>query len=431
MSLNTFDKTQTQYERKMARQKQLDMMEAAASGQVDASSMSARSTPNSQSRTSPHSATGSARRFLWDADEEEYKNVPSRAFAGGGAGEPDQVVNLMGGRPSSSVLPRFSATTGMETTKPSANIAPRRGSAWHSDAATSIDAEEYLEDVRFGRSQRGGLISCIGDCCIGTLQTLIGACAILAEYVTGLCRCSKKSWLMLGALLAMAVFIGAIVAIVKRTTGGSDSYPAPQVAESIQDPLRYNAIRDVILESGFTDPTHLDTEGTAQNLAVRWLTDDDPARVEVDDDALLQRYALATFFFSTYVSTEYKDAFGTDDLSRTDNNTDDFEWNHMDHWMTDKGICMWYGVTCPPHLHEGLEKTQYNDNNDILHLNLTDNNIQGTLPSELVALENLITLDVGRNRLEGTIPVSITNLKYLGESCVEYMQNESGVVIVQ
>lgn len=87
----------------------------------------------------------------------------------------------------------------------------------------------------------------------------------------------------------------------------------------------------------------------------------------------------------------------------------------MDHWMTDKGICMWFGVTCPPHLHEGTEETIYNGNNDILHLNLTANNIQGTLPSEIAALENLITLDLGRNGLGGTIPVSITNMQFLSK----------------
>ncbi len=56
MSLNTFDKTQSQYERKMARQKQLDMMEAAASGQVSPST-----SQRSLSSSSGDGGVGSAR----------------------------------------------------------------------------------------------------------------------------------------------------------------------------------------------------------------------------------------------------------------------------------------------------------------------------------------------------------------------------------
>lgn len=408
MSLNTFDKTQSQYERKMARQKQLDMMEAAASGQVSPSSSQrslSDSTPTSHS--SNDGGVGSARRFLWDADEEEYKNVPSRAFTGGA--EADQQVNLVGARSSGGVLPRFSATTGMES-KP-VNLAPRRGSAWHNDASPSTDAEEYLEDIRFGKSQRGGVVSCIGDCCLATFQTLVGACALFAEYVTGLCRCSKRSLLVLGSLIALVIFAFSITAIVKRTNG-EEAPPPPELDDSVLDPMRFNAIRDTVLESAFTDAKHIDTHGTAQNLAIRWLTDDDPTRMEPDDDAILQRYALATFFFSTYVSTEYKDQ----SAEGANSTVDDFEWNNMDHWMTDKGICMWFGVQCPPHLHEGMEEVVYNGNNDILHLNLTDNNIRGTIPSEIAALENLVTLDLGRNRLEGSIPLSITSMAFLSKS---------------
>lgn len=173
----------------MAHQKQLNMMEAAASGQVSPSTSQRSlggSTPTSHS--SGDGGVGSTRRFLWDADEEEYKNVPSRAFSGGA--DADQQVNLVGARSSGGGLPAFSATTGMES-KP-VNLAPRRGSAWHNNASPSTDAEEYLEDIRFSKPQQGGIVSCVGDCCLGTFQTMVGACALLAEYVTGLCRCLQQ-----------------------------------------------------------------------------------------------------------------------------------------------------------------------------------------------------------------------------------------------
>jgi Leucine-rich repeat (LRR) protein len=119
-------------------------------------------------------------------------------------------------------------------------------------------------------------------------------------------------------------------------------------------------------------------------------------------------------FFSTYTSTEYQEEQATDDASHNASDHD-FEWNYIDYWMTDKGICMWYGVTCPPLLHGGVKETSYNGNNDVLHLHLTDNGIRGTIPPEIAALENLITLDLGRNNLEGTIPVSITSMADLGK----------------
>jgi Leucine-rich repeat (LRR) protein len=93
----------------------------------------------------------------------------------------------------------------------------------------------------------------------------------------------------------------------------------------------------------------------------------------------------------------------------------DYEWINMDNWMTDKGICMWYGVTCPPLLHGGVEETIYNGNSDVIHLNLTENNIRGTIPPEIAALESLITLDLGRNNLEGTIPNTIATMEDLSK----------------
>jgi len=178
--------------------------------------------------------------------------------------------------------------------------------------------------------------------------------------------------------------------------------PKPIAPLNTKPSIRFNAIRQHIIKTTFSDANTIDTPGTAQNLAARWLADDDLAKLDPDDDFILQRYSLATLFFSSY---DGGDATGTD-----------VEWNNMEHWMTDKGICMWFGVTCPPRLNEGIKEVVYNENNNILHLNLTDNNIIGTFPSEIAALENLITLDMARNRLEGTIPLSITTMQSLSKS---------------
>jgi hypothetical protein len=184
----------------------------------------------------------------------------------------------------------------------------------------------------------------------------------------------------------------------ESTPNDSDSSPPPELDDSVNDPKRFSAIRERVLTSSITKANNIDKNGTAQNLAIRWLTDDDAAALDPDDDFILQRYALATFYFS-----------------RRTKDGKDVEWTNMDNWMTEKGICAWFGVNCPPRVEGGVEVVVYDENNDVIYLNLTDNNIRATIPSEIAALESLNRVDLGRNRLKGSIPSSIGNLKLLSK----------------
>ena len=171
-------------------------------------------------------------------------------------------------------------------------------------------------------------------------------CGMLSQYMTsciGSCNI-RLCVIIIGALLGLSLFLFGVVAISQRAKGGTNN------PTSIQDEVRYQSLRHVVLESTFTSQPVLDAVGTAQNLALRWLTDDDPAKLETDDDAILQRYALAVFYFSTYVASEISDqSTGSGELKGG--------WTYMDFWMSDKGVCLWYGVSCPPHLKEGVEET--------------------------------------------------------------------------
>jgi hypothetical protein len=82
--------------------------------------------------------------------------------------------------------------------------------------------------------------------------------------------------------------------------------------------------------------------------------------------------------------------------------------------MTAKGICLWAGISCMPHLRNGVEEYQYNENNAVMHFNLTNNNIKGTIPSEIAALEDLTTFDLSKNHLHGSVPFELGNLKNAG-----------------
>ena len=56
------------------------------------------------------------------------------------------------------------------------------------------------------------------------------------------------------------------------------------------------------------------------------------------------------------------------------------------------------------------------DNTRIVQLNLTRNNLKGSLPRELMLLTDLVVLDVDHNKLTGSIPneyAVLTDLRYL------------------
>jgi hypothetical protein len=74
-----------------------------------------------------------------------------------------------------------------------------------------------------------------------------------------------------------------------------------------------------------TDSSVLEDPSTPQGLAYRWLLDTDEAQIDPCTYATVQqRYALATFYYST--------------------NGDD--WTNDAGWLTGANECMWFGVTC-------------------------------------------------------------------------------------
>jgi hypothetical protein len=81
-----------------------------------------------------------------------------------------------------------------------------------------------------------------------------------------------------------------------------------------------NALVEVTAESLLTNPS------TPQGMAYLWLLDDDPLQVNpCSYETLLQRYALATFSFSTTESSPWVEANG---------------------WLSGQFECDWFGVTC-------------------------------------------------------------------------------------
>ena len=81
------------------------------------------------------------------------------------------------------------------------------------------------------------------------------------------------------------------------------------------------------------------------------------------------------------------------------NATNGDSWANNSNWGMDCNVCNWYGVTC--------------ENNRVTQLRLDDNQLMGSLPTELSNLANLRTLFLSTNQLSGSIPAELGNLANL------------------
>ncbi|MCY4114082.1 MAG: hypothetical protein OXG33_09115 [Chloroflexi bacterium] len=73
------------------------------------------------------------------------------------------------------------------------------------------------------------------------------------------------------------------------------------------------------------------------------------------------------------------------------------DWNRNDNWLSDAPLGEWFGVTTDAH-------------DRIVDLDLSQNQLSGTLPPEIGQLTTLRRLDVQGNQLQGEIPPEIGNL---------------------
>jgi hypothetical protein len=111
-----------------------------------------------------------------------------------------------------------------------------------------------------------------------------------------------------------------------------------------------------LIPVSFDNGTALKEQSTPQNEALNWLANNTNLN-SYSNATKIQRYALATLFYST-------------------NGT---SWDKKDEWMSNFDECAWVAVSC-------------DDNGSIDTLNLDSNNLVGTIPNELALLSNLSKL---------------------------------------
>ena len=167
-------------------------------------------------------------------------------------------------------------------------------------------------------------------------------------------------------------------------------------------------------------PGQLNMSNTPQSDALGWIVDDDAAQLCPDDASLVQRYALAVFYYSTKgndwftcsAPVEFDQA--SIDLANascnltTTNATEIFpnDVRGTDAWLTPSSECQWGGVSC-----YGTDSGP--DAFKLSVIEFEENGLGGTLPAEMEALTSIRFLALERGSISGTIPSSFGNLKSL------------------
>ena len=100
-------------------------------------------------------------------------------------------------------------------------------------------------------------------------------------------------------------------------------------------------------------------------------------------------------------------------------------WANNDNWLSDAPAGEWYGVTTNRSGRgvlglnlsgndlRGTIPPELGDLSDLESLDLSDNRLRGSIPSELGHLSNLEVLNLSNNQLEGVIPAELGTLRYL------------------
>ena len=82
------------------------------------------------------------------------------------------------------------------------------------------------------------------------------------------------------------------------------------------------------------------------------------------------------------------------------NATNGASWTNSTNWLSDRPLSEWHGVTTDAY-------------GRVTELNLIDNELSGSIPSELGNLANLTELNLSSNQLSGSIPSELGNLTNL------------------
>ena len=173
------------------------------------------------------------------------------------------------------------------------------------------------------------------------------------------------------------------------------------------------------------DPVLLRDASTPQGQATEWILNGDERIVCPDAAKIIQRWALAVMYYSTN-GDDWDLCSAEDAICATtlDPDKGDFLMN----FLSPVDECEWFGITCA-RTPEGLncvERIIYEDNNlsgtiptelgllsGLAVLGMEQGTTSGRIPSELGSLENMIFIDLDFNQLTGSLPTELYQLTRL------------------
>mmetsp|Transcript_8385 Transcript_8385/g.20180 ORF Transcript_8385/g.20180 Transcript_8385/m.20180 type:complete len:725 (+) Transcript_8385:204-2378(+) len=294
----------------------------------------------------------------------------------------DQSINLR----NQEFSPADASGRGSITSRVSRNVAQPPFADEYNDAAPNAESEEYLESSDKSRNRLSPIMAKIVGFCMDSYAAL----AYYADRLYLNCARGGNGDKIANIVMMFIAFCAGVFAVVHFSKASSSSSAVKPTTLS----GRAGEIQKLIVDAGVTSMEVVGDKTSIQHTALKWVANKDPAKLKTYDSALMERYILAVFYYGS--------------------NPD--EWTNQDGWMTGSGYCSWYGVECTPRDDPSQESgisRNYDDNDAITGITLTNNNLKGSLPAELGKLSNTLTLDFGSNSLSGELPVLHENLKYL------------------
>lgn len=469
--LDSFEKESRLQERRLARQRQMQIMEEAASGLPLSSDDDHRleiECPYSDDEPSSSPAFAESLRYV---DEDSEDDVPSMY-------SDYPTATTKGSSTTSSKLKAASSLWGSNTNKDLSEDkfkfvmgednqdVNRSSSSWR--RKEHLESQELL--MLDGRRVSGLEIGYHGDDTVENRRRRYHRCGgWFARY--------KKMLYPIGAFLAVVLIVmgvsigerrknsnhdgsvwpplqedgsttGASSSSSSSNSGGGSSYNPEQVPSNPSttheqvlthnnnnniDQAKFNRIKDRILEHQISHASTLEDVNSAQYKALTWIVRDDPRQLDVasiDDkasgitvealdkeEALFERYALVVFWYSTtdlnIVNSQRYNRRHLEEKKESYTQSD-IEWKQSTDWLTSSGFCQWHGIVCHPDVMSSNPNSHYNDDFHVAILNLTDNNIHGKIPREIfVGLGKMQALDLSANGLGGEIGMEVGELRDL------------------
>ena len=410
---NAYEKSISQYERKLARQRQLDLMEAAASGTAPSMQLDLETTTSARigsDESSLRSRNDSGRRHVVEEEEITFHNAVNRPkhLASPSRSKPKNLFEQRGrpdGLPANSGLNLMDHSTGVyKEFTASERMIHRLRSFFITKKTTNNNANLHEIYDADGREDDYG--DYIGNARRPSKRR--------SSYIV-LCKSTwgdRKGRLVIIVLSALILFI--TLASISSVAFSNSS----EKALHKQNEVRLNSIMDHVVANGVSHNSKFLDANSPENHALRWVAYSDPAKLPVEDPMLLTRYALATFFYNSFLTFE-KQAGRQKPI---ENGNQQWEgvpnpgWTRKDYWMTEKGVCQWFGVHCAyklmahPKTGEMQNVSQYDTNEPPVTLSIKSNHIVGSLVPELKALVELKHLDLSGNKITGTIPTTLGRL---------------------